>query len=226
MSEVDAGSRWTVASLLWATAYVGLGLATIALPADREGVEALLIGGAMVWAIAYLLDRFAKARVASKPRRTTAIVSAVYLIACLVESSAALEALRERQEDQALWFGLALGFAVAALASARNREPSDGVLLTQLSFHGLMLIPALAILINAGLVLVAVPGTIGLAAPLTRTLIVVASVPMPLVFVTDLAVLATDFHRPAEDRDRPATTLLVVQAACLVEVLRWAHNGV
>ena len=87
----------------------------------------------------------------------------------------------------------------------------------QLLFHGLMCFPALA---RAGGLWLARPGQPDRVAPLTRQLIQIDCVMLPVLFFSLIAILAYDLNRPRTGRDLPATTLLVVQAAYVAVLFR------
>jgi hypothetical protein len=214
-------SSWRVSGLIWSIAYAALALGTISAPADTSGVRSVALGGGLLWVIAYVVGLFQKSerrRIEPRP-----LVMVLLILAGAVEALGATWAQAEHATAQATWFALALGFALAGLANARRREPSDGTVVCQLFFHGLMIFPALSQL--AGIWL-SRSGQASNLAPLTRLLVVIAGVATPLLFVTLLAVLVYDLNRPTEERDHPSLALLAVQAAYVVAVFRWAQDGI
>src|SRR5207302_4254054 len=99
---------------------------------------------------------------------------------------------------------------------ARRREPSDGVLVGQLFFHGLMIVPVLATLAAVLLRIIAGPAAAGAVGPLTRQLILIIAVAIPVLFTTLVGVLAHDLTRPDDSPDLAWTALLADQAAFVV----------
>lgn len=214
-----------VGALLWGVAFAALATAAMVSPADAEGVKGLALGGHVLWATALALDIGG-----APPRRRagTALTVGVLGGAGLLEVAAAVVAIVDRAPGQALWFGLAASFAVAGVVTSLRRAPSDGVLGGQVFFHVLMLIPALANLVQMLLVALAGPnaaGGLGTAAPLVRVVLICAAVALPLLFTSLVAALAHDLHRPPTERGWPWLVLLAHEAAFVALAARWAGDG-
>jgi uncharacterized membrane protein len=211
---------WRLSTLLWCVAFVALALAGMIVPADAQGVTGVALGGSLIWIVAYALDdQTRRTKPSQAPRR---LVPTVLAVAGLLELLAGLATMAERERDQSIWFASALVFAVFGIVTARRREPGDGTFAVQIFFHTLMLVPALAMLVNAYLDARARSGIIGAAGPLTRVLILVTGVALPILFTALVTVLAYDVNRERENSDLPWSTLLASQAAYTVVLFRWA----
>jgi len=217
-----------LSSWLWAVAFSALALSALAAPADEGGVRNLALGGGVLWGTAFILDPDGRrARRRGEPRATGLVVG-VLVVAGLAEALAMASALGEGQDPQALWFGSGVGFAAAGVASTLRRGPSDPALACQLFLHVLVLFPAAAIVLVALLRAIvggAGAGAVTGASPLTKSLILVVTIALPLLCTSLLATLGYQLTRPTEERSLPWTALLVLQAAFAALAARWAYDG-
>lgn len=218
-----------VSSLLWGVAYVALAIAGVMSPTDPPGIVSLLALGHGVTLAGVVAD----VNSGPRPRRLrsdVALLGAILLVVASVDAIALGVSLREGESAQALWFGAAIGFAVAGVIAAVTSAPSDGAVAAQLAFHGVMTLPAL------GAVLALVFGALGDPAvapvmargtPVARRVFVVGSILLGPLFVTLLAVLGFEAAR-SDDSPRSAawTALLVHEAAYAMMAARWAFDGI
>jgi hypothetical protein len=217
----------TLSALLWGTAFATLGTAALVLRADARGVLGLLAAGHLTWAVAWLSE--GRAGRSDGDEGVERFVIGVLATFGVLEGAGLLVALSEGATDQAVWFSAALSFAAAGAVSAWRSRPGDGSLAAQIFFHLVMGSPALSSLFDRlWPALAGVPGARGAGgtAPLTRALLVVAGVVVPLVFVGLLAalVLACDRVR-AKGRGRPWAALIAHEAVFIVMAIRWAAGG-
>jgi hypothetical protein len=226
MNQVAEPSGSGIAATLWGVAFAALVLAALATPAKPDGVVGVVAVGHALWGIAWLGGR--SARRGYEARVGRGMVVGVLSAYALVELGGMAAARAAGESGQALWFGLALSFAAAGMASAIQAGPGDEVLACQLFFHTLMALPALGAVINRGLRALAGPSAadaVSGAGPLTGTLMIVAGVSVPLLFAGLLGALARDRSRPPEQRGPAWAALLAHQAAYAILVVRWAGNG-
>ncbi len=219
-------TRWSVRDWLWAVAFAALGCGVVQAPAEARSVVILSGVGHSLWALAFSLDK----ALASSPKRSDAsgLIASVQVVFALAESLGTGMALTQSEYNQALWFVLGLSFAVAGMLNTLRRAPGDAVIVAQMLFHFLMVVPALAGLINLGMAWSAGRSAATVLtgpAGLTRTLILISAVAFPPLFLTIVGVLAFELTRPRSDRNPIWTALLGHQAAFVVIVLRWGVDG-
>ncbi|HEV3121296.1 MAG TPA: hypothetical protein VGY53_05315 [Isosphaeraceae bacterium] len=212
-----------VANLLWLVAYAALLLSAVFTPAERPSLLSLVAAGHLLWAGAFYLDWSLEPKRHERPAGKAVVVGVLAAMGAGELIGMAL-GFREDDQFQAAWFGLALSFLVAALASSMRWPPSDFVLGCQIFFHVMMLAPALAILARA-IVWLNVGdwalNSLGGAGPLAVVLVGIALVGFPFVLAAMGAAL--QISRAANTRSWSA--LLVHQAAFTIMVLRWVSTS-
>ncbi len=229
--EVDrhgetGGHRLSLGGMLWLVAYVALGMASVATPANAWGVGVVAGVGLSLWGLALAIDLATK-RVPGGPE-AAGMVGGVFATFGLIESIGMWASFGHGQRDQAAWFAIALGFAAASIAGSLRRGPKDMTLAAQLGFHVVMCLPALALLINAGLTRLAGPGSawlIGGPEGLTRNLILVATVVLPALFLLLAGAIVLEWIGRRDEGSPAWSALLTAQASLVVIILRWAVDG-
>jgi hypothetical protein len=214
----------TVASLLWATSFTTLGMASVLLRADRDGVVGIVLGSILLGIVCLVTER----RTSRFHPRGLGPILLFLVFAAVVEGVGFLTLQTEGERNQSYWFASAFVFAMAGLVIAFRGEPSDGVLTTLISFHVMMLVPFVGIAVPA--VVALIQGTpaarIESYGPLVGRLMGIESVIVVPLFVTLCsAVLAVEFYRPFESRVLSWSVHLVGLAGFGVMLARWASEG-
>jgi hypothetical protein len=218
---IQATKRWTLAIVLWGVAYLALGLGAVVAGPDRSGVLGVGLAGGLLWVVALVSEEM-RSRGAPKGAANGIVVFYLVVAGCL-EGLAARSAFAQGARDQVFWFAMALAFAAAGVITTTRRDPSDGALVSQLFFHGLMLFPSLANVAGIWLHQGAAPPRVE---PLARSFIIIAGVAVPVLFLTLVALLTYDLQRPRADRGSAWLALVAAESAYVVALFRWAQNGV
>ena len=217
---------WSVSVTLGAVAFSAIGLAALFATADPEGVVSVAVVGHLLWLVVLLRD----VRTRERPKRPRAflLTACVLGTAALGEGLGMVMALGQGANEQALWFGLGLSFAVGGIALTARSTASDGAFAAQLFFHGLLLFPTLGALLV--LVLSLWGGTAASEArarqvDVTRQLLTIGGVVIPCLFTALGANVMASLAQPADERDLPWTAFLAHQAIFTVILYRWAVDG-
>ena len=220
-------SRWGLAGLLWGLAFLALAMASAFSPPDRSGVASVAMLGFGLTAMAVGLDA-AKGHAGRGPDDASFLTGVLAAFAS-VEILGLLVARAEGEADQTAWFAFALGFAAVGMLASWRGGASDGAVASQLFFHTVMIVPALAPIGKVIVAAVGTPEAVGAfdtAGPVARLLLIIGGVAMPPLFAGLLFATAYEVlhHNP---RKPPVwTALLVHQAAHVVIALRWSYNGI
>lgn len=222
MSRDNSGG-WSVASLLWATAYLALGIQASLPPAGLETALGLVFLGHGLWVLSLLLGERDRARDGN--RLGAGLVYGSLAAAGLVELWSAAICWRVGDQNLACYFAIAASFAGVGILTTRQREPDDGQFVGQLIFHVPLLLPTLAIPIGS-LVLRGTPGSgaagvAGSLVPLIRPWIVVLGVVLPVAITTQLAILGYWIATRRESDQAGWSAILAHQSAWMFLLIRW-----
>ncbi len=146
----------------------------------------------------------------------------------IVEAVGLFSAWNEGEQAQRLWFGAALGFALAGAVASWRGGASDGAIGVQMFFHAVMMIPALAavatlIVRSAGSA--SASATFSASGPIARLLFIVTGITLAPLFAALIAVLAHGASGSPDRRSPVWPALLVHEAAFVILAARWAYDG-
>ena len=147
----------------------------------------------------------------------------------VIEGFGACENYAEGGFDRAFWFVSGLVFALAASLVSWKRPPEDGVLMSQLFFHEVIIFPVIPSVINLAVRFLPVPlvtKSFASQTELGSQFVIVSGVIIPLAFTTLLFVFAYSLSRPGHKRNLVWPTMLANQAAYLFLLYRWSENGI
>jgi hypothetical protein len=211
--DMVAGERGSVASLMWLIAFTALAMAAVFSPADAGGVVSLVVGGHLLWGLAFILAGRGGVRSEAVVHGQRFVVCG-FAVAGAAEMLSLLAAGWMRVDPLAIWLVIGLTFMVIGVANTRRCPPHDGVFASQIFFHMVMVLPGLAVM---------KPGVWPSFEPMF-TLFVLTAVLIPFLFVALLIVVAYDLARPRRERALIWSVLLVDQAAFLFMAMRWWAN--
>ena len=218
--------RWSLAGLMWGVAFVMLGIASVMSASNRSGVMGVALLGFILTGIAVVMDVISGHRVREPDDAT--FLTGVLLAFEAIEILGFVVARSEGEANQAAWFAAAVGFASVGILASWRGGGSDGAVASQLFFHGVLIVPAVAPIGKLAVRWIGSPEAIAAfqtAGPVARLLLVIGGIAMPPLFAGLLFTLFYDVGKRDDRRPPVWPVLLASEAAYVVIALRWSYDG-
>jgi hypothetical protein len=211
--------------MLWAVAFAALPLSAAVASPDLGGLGGLALAGVAVWGLAYALDLVARRREPDGAGAAGTPILAALTVVAMVEGIALGRSAVDGQAAPAVWYAVALAFALAGLAGARRREPGVETLACQLLFHALVVVPALIVQVDFAPLPARADRLFDWAgrAPSASGLVLFGSavaVVLPALLAMMVSCLARELAGPPRARNLPFAALLDAQLAFIILVAR------